>query len=123
MGDLEPPALPSMLQKPKPKPAKKLVVQPAIQAMGVQVSGAKKSSRPLTLEQKLRKTFFDNKVKREEARLIARDQERAAALIVDPDAHVANDKWGAAKKVAPVPKASALASKAKGPAAAILQMI
>jgi len=120
-ADLEPPALPSMLQKPKPKA--KPVKKPVVQAMGVQVSEAKKSSRPLTLEQKLRKTFFDNRVKREEAKLIASDEKRAASLIVDPDAHVANDSWGAAKKAAPVPKASVLAVKAKGPAAAILQMI
>ncbi len=120
-ADLEPPALPSMLQKPKPKA--KPVKKPVVQAMGVQVSEAKKSSRPLTLEQKLRKTFFDNRVKREEAKLIARDEQRAASLIVDPDAHVANDRWGGAKKAAPVPKASALAAKATGPAAAILKMI
>jgi hypothetical protein len=123
-ADIEPPALPSLLQGPKPQA--KPVMKPVVKAMEVQVSALKKSSRPLSLEQKLRKVFFDKKVKQEEAKLIAANQQRADALIVDPDAMVANGEWGASKATslaAPVPKTARLAAKATGPAAAILQMI
>jgi len=124
-ADIEPPALPSLLQGPTPKA--KPVKKPVVKAMEVQVSAPKKSIRPLTLEQKLRKVFFDNKVKQEEAKLIAANQQRADALIVDPDARVAsNGQWGASKAAslaAPVPNTARLADKATGPAAAILQMI
>ena len=123
-ADIEPPALPSLLQGPKPKA--KPVRKPVVKAMEVQVSALKKSSPPLSLEQKLRKVFFDNKVKQEEAKLIAANQQRADALIVDPDAMVANGQWGASKAAslaAPAQKTARLAAKATGPAAAILQMI
>jgi len=119
--DLEPPALPSMLQKPRPK---KVQVKPKkVVHITAAMMGVKQSNKPETLQQKLRRVFFDNQVKHEEAKLIASDQARAAALIVDPDAEVANGQWGSAAKAKPLPPVAKLASKAKGPAAAILEMI
>ena len=97
--DLEPPALPSMLEKPKSKvkKVKKVAVKsgftPAemtLMKMGV----AAKSNKPETIAEKLRQLFFQKKVQMEEARLIAKDDARASALIVDPDENVANGQWG-----------------------------
>jgi len=131
--DLEPPSLPSMLQKPLPKVANKVV--PAAVAKHQDLSAQKdlkkmmaenlkKSHLPETVAQKIRRVFFANKVKQEERKLIAQDDQRAAKLIVDPDEHVANGQWGGAKlKANPSPKLAKLSAKATGPAAAILQMV
>ena len=64
---------------------------------------------------------FQKKVVKEAAKFWQTDKARADALIVDPDADVANG--GVNVKAKPVPKLARLAAKASGPAAAILEMV
>jgi len=128
VADFEPPALPSMLQKRKPKLVKVVAVKQqdlSAQKDLKKMMWAKKSNKPETIVQKIRRVFFANKVKQEERKLIAQDDQRADSLIIDPDEHVANGQWGAAAKLKakPVPKLAKLSVKATGPAAAILQMV
>jgi len=127
-ADFEPPTLPSMLQKRKPKVEKVVAVKQqdlSAQKDLKKMMGAKKSNKPETIAQKIRRVFFTNKVKQEERKLIAQDDQRADSLIIDPDEHVANGQWGSAAKLKakPVPKLAKLSVKATGPAAAILQMV
>jgi len=110
--DLEPPALPSLLKpkvaKPKPKP--------------VEVKAVVHSKAPETSDHMWQPPKFQKKVVKEAAKFWEKDEARADALIVDPDANVANG--GRAKLSAkPVPKLARLAAKASGPAAAILEMV
>jgi hypothetical protein len=111
--DLEPPALPSLL---KPKAAKAKPPTP------VQVKAAGNSKAPATPDHMWQPPKFQKRVVKEAAQFWQRDEARADALIVDPDANVANG--GGAKLAAkPVPKLARLAAKASGPAAAILEMV
>lgn len=133
-ADLEPPALPAMLEKPTPtvKKVKTVKTVKTVAKSGftpaemklIKMGEAAKSNKPETIAEKLRQLFFQKKVKMEEARLIAKDDARASALIVDPDADVANGHWGAKLRAKPRNSLMGkLASKATGPAAAILQMV
>jgi hypothetical protein len=87
-ADLVPPPLPPLLavQKPKAKnAASPKLSPPKMSAKDKEAEAMLKSNLPQTPAQKRQTELFDQKVKAEEAKLVARDAARAQALIVDPD--------------------------------------